>query len=142
MITHDALRTTILRRMDECDELANLDEPDPELVCRRGAQIVEEVGDRMARIGFPDLYRESREYSPFADPLEAKVFLSQCLKEIPEPAAVESPYLDCQRAADYLGISRKQLYRQVELGKLKPLRGPRNSYLFTKAILDNYAHGK
>ena len=32
----------------------------------------------------------------------------------------------------------KQLYRQVELSRLKPLRGPRNSYRFTKQQLDHY----
>ena len=57
---------------------------------------------------------------------------------LPEPAVVESPYLDSDKAAQYLSIDVKQLYRQVELGRLKPLRGPRNSYRFTKQQLDHY----
>ena len=60
------------------------------------------------------------------------------LRALPEPPAVESPYLDSEKAAAYLGIGVKQLYRQVELGKLKPLRGPRNSYRFTQTMLDDY----
>jgi predicted site-specific integrase-resolvase len=60
------------------------------------------------------------------------------LAVLPEPPAVESPYLDSEKAAAYLGIDVKQLYRQVELGKLKPLRGPRNSYRFTQPMLDDF----
>ena len=127
--------------MDECDELmARPDLPclDPEPNARRGSAIVEDVGNRMARLGFAELYALSREYVPFAHPDEAKGYLSQCLAVLPEPPAVESPYLDSGKAATYLGIDVKQLHRQVELGKLKPLRGPRNSYRFTQTMLDDY----
>jgi hypothetical protein len=92
----------------------------------------------MARLGFAELYELSLKYTPFAHPDEAKGYLSQCLAVLPEPPAVESPYLDSEKAARYLGIDVKQLYRQVELGKVKPLRGPRNSYRFTQTMLDNY----
>lgn len=140
-MTTDVMRTFILRKMDECDVIADRPDlpcPDPEPNARRGSEIVQDVGNRMARLGFSELYALSREYVPFAHSDEAKGYLSQCLAALPEPPAVESPYLDSEKAAAYLGIGVKQLYRQVELGKLKPLRGPRNSYRFTQTMLDDY----
>ena len=140
-MTVDVVRTFILRKMDECDELVarpDLPCPDPEPNARRGSEIVEEVADRMARLGFAELYELSQDYVPFAHPDEAKGYLARCLAILPQPAAVESPYFDSEKAAQHLGIDVKQLYRQVELRRLKPLRGPRNSYRFTKQQLDNY----
>ena len=140
-MTTDVMRTYVLRKMDECDELVarpDLPCPDPAPNARRGSEIVREAGNRMARLGFAKLYELSQEYLPFAHPDEAKGYLSQCLAVLPEPPTVESPYLDSEKAAQYLGIDVKQLYRQVELGKIKPLRGPRNSYRFTQGMLDDY----
>ena len=140
-MTTDVMRTLILRKMDECDAIADRPDvpcPDPEPNARRGSAIVQEAGTRMARLGFAELYELSQEYIPFAHPDEAKGYLSQCLAVLPEPPAIECPYLDSEKAAAYLGIDLKQLYRQVELGKLKPLRGPRNSYRFTQTMLDDY----
>ena len=144
-MTTDVMRTFVLRKMDECDAIAarrdlsrDLICPNPEPGAARGSAIVQDVGNRMARLGFAELYELSQEYIPFAHPDEAKGYLSQCLAVLPEPPAVESPYLDSEKAARYLGIDVKQLYRQVELGKLKPLRGPRKSYRFTQAMLDEY----
>jgi hypothetical protein len=144
-MTTDVMRTLILRKMAECDAIADRRDlscdlicPDPELAAVQGSEIVRDVGNRMARLGFAELYLLSQEYIPFAHPNEAKGYLSQCLAVLPEPPAVESPYLDSQKAAAYLGIDVKQLYRQVELGKLRPLRGPRNSYRFTQTMLDDY----
>ena len=137
----DVIRTFILRKMDECDELVarpDLPCPDPEPNARRGSEIVEEVADRMARLGFAELYELSQDYVPFAHPDEAKGYLTRCLAVLPQPAAVESPCFDSEKAAQYLGVDVKQLYRQVELRRLKPLRGPRNSYRFTKQLLDHY----
>lgn len=58
-----------------------------------------------------------------------------------EPAAPERKpgrYLNAEQAAEYVGCTVKSLYRQVELGKLVPLRGPKRSYRFTAAMLDRY----
>lgn len=140
-MTTDVMRTFVLRKMDECDAMADRPDlpcPDPEPSARRGSEIAQEVGNRMARLGFAELYESSREYIPFAHPDEAKGFLSRCLAVLPGPPSVESPYLDSEKAAQYLGMDVKQLYRQVELGKVKPLRGPRNSYRFTQAMLDDH----
>lgn len=50
----------------------------------------------------------------------------------------ESPYMDAQEAADYLGITAKSLYGQVERRHIIPLRGPRRQYRFTTDMLDEY----
>ena len=49
-----------------------------------------------------------------------------------------STYLDAGDAAAYLRITMKSLYGIVERGHLEPLRGPRNRYRFTAAMLDDY----
>jgi len=53
-------------------------------------------------------------------------------------APKDSPYLDAEQAAAYLGISMTSLYGQVERRHLEPLRGPRRSYRFTTKMLDDY----
>ena len=55
----------------------------------------------------------------------------------PQPAATPR-YLNAEQAAEYLGCTVKSLYRQVELGRLVPLRGPKRSYRFTVGMLDRY----
>ena len=95
--------------------------------------MVQEVGNRMARLGFAELYELSQEYIPFAHPDEAKGYLARVFGGVAGTARgrVSLPGFG-QRPRQYLGIDVKQLYRQVELGKVKPLRGPRNSYRFTQ----------
>ena len=51
---------------------------------------------------------------------------------------VHSPYLDADEAAAYLKITRKSLYGIFERCQLEPLRGLRNRYRFTVAMLDDY----
>jgi hypothetical protein len=55
----------------------------------------------------------------------------------PQPKR-KSPYMDSKEAADYLGISAKSLYAQVERRQIIPLRGPRRTYRFTPKMLDEY----
>jgi excisionase family DNA binding protein len=55
-----------------------------------------------------------------------------------ERQMVASPYLDAEQAAVYLGITVSSLYGIVERRHLKPLRGPRRRYRFTKELLDEY----
>ncbi len=141
-MTLDSLRNVILRRMDELDRHHNHPDPDPEKIGARAGEIVQEVADRMARLGFADDFAASMSLGPFMDPQQAKAYLARCLGALPVPAAVQSPYLDARQAAGFLGITVKQLYRQVELGRLRPLRGPRNVYRFTREQLDAYLHGK
>ena len=69
----------------------------------------------------------------------ATLALVYTLRQQPaEKPAATGRYLNAEQAAEYLGCSVKSLYRQVELGKLKPLRGPKRSYRFTTAMLDKY----
>jgi hypothetical protein len=103
-------------------------------VWERCLEIVQEAGERAARVGLPQIVEKSRRRS--ATPGQAKAFLAECLAALPQ-----TPYLDSGRAADYLGVSLKSLYAQVELGRLKPMRGPRNSYRFTTKMLDAYVRG-
>lgn len=59
-----------------------------------------------------------------------------------QAGSVESPYLDAEQAAAYLGLpSVKALYGLRDRGKLKPLPGHRR-LRFTKEQLDNYIHGR
>jgi excisionase family DNA binding protein len=141
-MTAETLRNLILRRMDELDHLHDHPDPDPEIVGSRAGEIVAEVADRMARLGYGDDFAVSMELGPYLAPPRAKAYLARCLGVPPQAPPVESPYLDSQQAADYLGITVKQLRTQVEYGNLKPLRGPRNVYRFTREQLDAYVHGK
>ncbi|MGA2066859.1 MAG: helix-turn-helix domain-containing protein [Thermoguttaceae bacterium] len=104
-----------------------------EEVWDRCLEIIHEAGDRAARLGLSQLVEKSRQFRQWATPGQAKAFLAECLAALPQ-----SPYLDSQRAADYLGVSVKSLYSQVELGRLKPMRGPRNAYRFTTKQLDAF----
>jgi excisionase family DNA binding protein len=63
----------------------------------------------------------------------------------PEKRVVESPYLNADEAAAYLGITKGSLYGIVERRRIEPLRGPKRTYRFTKKMLDDYlrgSHGK
>lgn len=50
----------------------------------------------------------------------------------------QGPYFDSAGACDYLGITEQSLYGLVERKRLKPLRGPRRTYRFTRKQLDDY----
>lgn len=145
-MTPDVVCTLIHRRMDELDRLHALPEPDPVIVNGRAGEIVQEIAARLARLAKPgcaDLFEASLDYGGKPDPPEAKVFLVRCLEVLSNAVpAAESKYLDCKKAAEYLGIAKSQVYDQVASGRLKPLRGPRNVYRFTTAMLDEYLHGK
>lgn len=62
-------------------------------------------------------------------------------REQPRPPP-RSPYLGAGEAAEYLGVTLSSLYGIVERGHLVPLRGPRRSYRFTEALLDEYLKRK
>ena len=71
---------------------------------------------------------------------EAKPVKPQRREPTPRPA-IQSPYLDAQQAADYLGLTVKALYGHVERRKLQRLPGLRR-YRFTKEQLDAFLRGK
>ena len=71
--------------------------------------------------------------------LPRPVSLTSDSNHLTEPQSKKaSPYLDAQQAAEYLGTKVKSLYGLVERRQLKPLRGPKRTYRFTKEILDEY----
>src|ERR1700677_2958655 len=62
-------------------------------------------------------------------------------KAEPSRPKIQSPYLDAQQAADYLGITVKALYGHVESRKLRHLPGYRR-YRFTREQLDAFLRGE
>jgi hypothetical protein len=136
-----------LRRwlMDHIDALdSHREDPDPsEHTIWECAWIARQAGDLLARRGFSDLYEESRKFREFATPEVAKAFLVKCLGAVdalPRVSDPPPPVFNAEQAADYLGLTRGQIYQQVEEGSLDPTgRGPRNSLLFTSVRLDSYA---
>jgi excisionase family DNA binding protein len=58
------------------------------------------------------------------------------------PKPTESPYYTCSQAAAYLHSTPKSIQGLVEAGSLRPFRGSRNRYLFTKEMLDDYVARK
>lgn len=56
----------------------------------------------------------------------------------PGPQQPQSKFLDADKAAEHLGISRKALYGRVQRGGLVPLTG----YKFTREQLDEYMKGE
>ena len=87
------------------------------------------------RLGLPEIAKLCHVTTPAIGVETARQILSEALALLPR--ATETAYLDSQQAADYLGISIKSLYGQVERGLIIPLRGPRRSYRFTKKMLDD-----
>lgn len=133
------LRRWLNERIRELDHYRTHPDP-PEHIFWRCAQIGREAGDLLARRGLADVYEESRTFREYATPEVAKAFLVACLGAVDTLPRVCPPVFNAEQAADYLGLTRAQLYQQVEEGSLVPTgRGPRNSLLFTSARLDSYA---
>ena len=100
------------------------------------AEMVEQASRLACRFGGGHLI--GREQGVLT-PREALVILGRLLAWAREQSSQPAgKYLDSQAAADYLGITVKSLYAQVERGRLKPLRGPKRSYRFTSQMLDSY----
>jgi excisionase family DNA binding protein len=135
-------RRWLLDRMDELDRLYEHPAPD-ESLWSRCLDVVQEAGDLAARRGITELLERSRSFDGATEPMDAKAFLSDCVTviasqpRIPDP---EPPHFDGGQAADYLGITMGSLQGLVDRRRLIPLRGPRNSYRFTREKLDEYLH--
>ena len=93
-------------------------------------ELVEQAGRYACRFGVPGNLIAGE----CPTPLEALAYLGRLLQWAQTPAA----YFDSQAASDYLGITAASLYALVERNRLKPLRGPRRTYRFTQAQLDEY----
>jgi hypothetical protein len=77
----------------------------------------------------------------FRIPLRDMNWQGKTKPEPPPRPKVESPYLDGQQAADYLGMTKKALYGHVERRKLRPMPGYK-MYRFTKEQLDGFLKGE
>ena len=127
----------------ELDHYRKHPDPSEPLFCRC-AQIGREGGDLLARRGFSDLYRESRFFREYAAPDDTKAFLVACLAAVdslPRVSDPPPPIFNATEAADFSGLTKGQLYSEVEAERLIPTgRGPRNSLLFTLERLQDYAN--
>lgn len=135
-------RRWLLGRMNELDRLYEHPDPD-EFLWSRCLDIVNDAAELASRRGMVRIVERSHSYDGGTGPRETKVFLSECLADlalqsrIPDPIP---PYFSGEQAADYLGITMAQLYRQVEDRHITPLRGPGRRYRFTRDMLDGYLH--
>jgi hypothetical protein len=81
----------------------------------------------------------------FGIPLQDMNWQGKAKPEAPRPnparPKIESPYLDAQQAADYLGMTVKALYGHVERRKLLPRPGYKK-YRFTREQLDAFLRGE
>jgi excisionase family DNA binding protein len=78
--------------------------------------IAEEAGERAMKLGLPDLHARSLPLIGFADPLEVKTYLAECVQACQTPK--ESGLLSVAEAADRLGVSPRTLYRLCAEGRL------------------------
>ena len=60
-------------------------------VWRRSASIVDEAGDRAARLGLTDLFQRSQRIGVFTGPEIAKAFISDCLGAVEAPLTKDQP---------------------------------------------------
>jgi hypothetical protein len=81
-MTHDEFRALILERLEELDWWRDHPDPDPQLMGERSAEIVREVGEAAAAMGFSGATQASRVLSHDTGPEIAKGFLLCCLMVI------------------------------------------------------------
>jgi excisionase family DNA binding protein len=79
--------------------------------------IAEQAGERAMKLGLADLHAKSLPLIGFADPLEVKTYLAECVQTCQTPKAV-SGQLSVAEAADRLGVSPRTLYRLCAEGRL------------------------
>lgn len=143
MRTNNDFREFILSTIDRFDRLYDSAPPEAVLETGRGyAVAADDAGNMAAKLGLPELYRRSLDFGEFAEWPHVKVFLAECLAAVPAPpelkSTTDSPWLDAEQSANYLGISVRSLNGLVARGRLVPQRGPRRTYRFTRQQLDAY----
>ncbi len=108
------------QRIDELDQLYSLPDPNED-VWRRSASIVDEVGDRAARLGLTDLFHQSQRIGVFTGPEIAKAFISDCLAAVEAPLTKDQP-LTVKEAAGRLGVSAQRVYGLCQARTLRCLK--------------------
>ncbi len=126
------------QRMDELDELYSLPDPNEE-VWRRSASIVEEAGDRAARLGLADLFQRAQKVGCFTGPENAKSFLSDCLAAIP---VATDKVLTVTQVSEILKVKADTVRGWIAAGRLKASNtgngSQRPRYRIAQADLDTF----
>lgn len=110
-------RSLILRQMTELESILGVIDLNPEGVGEQAASIVQNVADRMARLGHADLFEGAEPLTVYADPMAAKVYLARCLAALQPDDDADAP-LTVAEAARHLKVSAKKVYRLVKSGQL------------------------
>ena len=108
------------QQIDELDQLYSYPDPNVE-VWRRSASIVDEAGDRAARLGLTDLFQRSQKFGGYTGPEIAKAFLSECLAAVEAPLTKDQP-LTVKEAAGRLRVSAQRVYGLCQAGTLRCLK--------------------
>jgi len=108
-----SLRTAI----DEVASIYRLPDCCPETMLEHCGQIVRVAADGLFAAGHTELYRQGVPLSAMAEPLDALVYLRDCLTVLEKPSL-----LTVAQAAASLNVSPGTIYRLIECGKLRHSR--------------------
>jgi excisionase family DNA binding protein len=113
-------RTWLHKQMRQLTDLYGQFDSEPMLVREiheAAGKIAEQAGERAMKLGLPLLHAKSMPLIGFADPLEVKTFLAECVQAC---GAIRdtSDLLTVAEVADRLGVSPRTLYRLCDEGKL------------------------
>lgn len=103
--------------IDEVASLYRLPDCCPESMLEHCGQIVRAAADGLFSAGHTDLYRQGVPLSAMAEPLDALVYLRDCLTAVEKPSM-----LTVADAATALNVSPGTVYRLIESGKLRHSR--------------------
>jgi excisionase family DNA binding protein len=103
--------------IDEVASIYRLPDCCPETMLEHCGQIVRVATDGLFAAGHTDLYRRGVPLSAMAEPLDALVYLRDCLTAIDKPSL-----LTVAQVAAALNVSPGTIYRLIESGKLRHSR--------------------
>jgi excisionase family DNA binding protein len=148
-MTHAALRSLILKRMDELERWYADDDPDPEQVVAKERNVTLEVADGMARAGFPRLYAIGRDLHIDIESKAVKTYLSRCLRALrPKRRAgfkatdPQSEMLTPPQVARRYGVSPDTVRGWIASGDLRAVsvgKGSRARYRVPVDALEEFA---
>lgn len=110
-------KSWLLSHLDELNWLSGF-EPDPQIWEHAGL-VVDEAGNRAARLGLVDLHARSRDYRRLVTAHEAVGFLAACLAGLPSSPA---PSLDVHEVAKLLGCTPRTIWRHEGRGLIPAAR--------------------
>lgn len=110
-------KSWLLTKQQELAALSN-EEPDPQ-VWEHAGLVIDEAGNRAARLGLTDLYERARSYGWSVTTREAVGFLTKCLTGLPSSPA---PSLDVHEVAKLLGCTPRTIWRHEGRGLIPAAR--------------------